>query len=38
MGAIPPDDKPEGFDRSDIIFYCLMAALLAFAVIASKYL
>lgn len=38
MGAVPNDDQPEGIDRRDIIFYCVMAALLAFAVIASKYL
>jgi hypothetical protein len=32
MGALPNDDRPEGFDRSDIIFYLVMAALFAFAI------
>lgn len=36
MGAAPPD-KPEGFDKSDVIFYAVMALLFAFAIIASKW-
>jgi hypothetical protein len=32
MGALPNDDRPEGFSREDIIFYLVMAALFAFAI------
>jgi hypothetical protein len=37
MGSVPSGDKPEGFDRSDIIFYVVMVLIFAFAIYASKY-
>ena len=38
MGALPQNDEPEGIDRRDIIFYTVMALILAFAIIASKHI
>ena len=32
MGALPQNDEPEGIDRRDIIFYTVMALILAFAI------
>jgi len=38
MGAVPNEDKPDGLDKSDVVFYIIFIVLMAFAWVADKYL